>query len=47
MTPFESDGPDPANPETHVLIVVAGETYSVFLGTEQESADQIALARGL
>lgn len=47
MTPFDNLGPDPANPDTHTLIVVGGVTYSVFTGTEQESADQIAQARGL
>lgn len=47
MTPFELIGPDPSNPETHSMIRVAGVVYSVFKGTEQESADAIAAARGL
>ena len=35
-------GPDPSNHESHNLIVVLGETYSVFIGEEQNTANDIA-----
>lgn len=40
--PFILLGSDPANPESHNLIVVQGETYSVFIGQEQQTANDIA-----
>ena len=40
--PFSSLGPDLSNPDTHVLIVVRGVTYSVFQGEEQLTANDIA-----
>jgi hypothetical protein len=40
--PYQVTGPDPSNPETHVLIVVRGVTYSVFAGEEQLTANDIA-----
>ena len=40
--PFILLGPDPSNPTTHTLIVVRGETYSVFVGEEQSTANDIA-----
>ena len=35
-------GPDPSNHESHNLIVVLGEMYSVFIGMEQTTANDIA-----
>lgn len=35
-------GPDPSNHDSHNLIVVLGETYSVFVGEEQTTANDIA-----
>jgi hypothetical protein len=35
-------GPDPSNYTSHNLIVVLGETYSVFIGQEQSTASDIA-----
>ena len=35
-------GPDPSNYASHNLIVVLGETYSVFIGEEQTTANDIA-----
>lgn len=40
--PFLTIGPDPSNPDSHVLIVVQGESYSVFIGQEQITANDIA-----
>jgi hypothetical protein len=40
--PFILLGSDPANPESHNLIVVQSETYSVFIGQEQQTANEIA-----
>ncbi len=40
--PYQLTGPDPSNPETHVLIVVRGVTYSVWVGEEQLNANAIA-----
>lgn len=40
--PFDLIGPDPANPASHVLIVVRGVNYSVFAGEEQSTANDIA-----
>ena len=40
--PFILLGPDPSNHTTHNLIVVRGETYSVFVGEEQLTANDIA-----
>ena len=40
--PFLPMGPDPSNPTTHNLIVVRGEAYSVFIGEEQSTANDIA-----
>jgi len=40
--PFILLGPDPSNHTTHNLIVVRGVTYSVFMGEEQPTANDIA-----
>ena len=40
--PFLVIGPDPSNHTSHNLIVVLGETYSVFIGYEQNTASDIA-----
>jgi hypothetical protein len=40
--PFILLGSDPSNPDSHNMIVVQGETYSVFIGQEQEIANEIA-----
>ena len=40
--PFILLGPDPSNHTSHHLIVVLGETYSVFIGEEQKTANDIA-----
>jgi hypothetical protein len=40
--PYELTGQDPSNPHTHNLIVVRGKTYSVFIGEEQSTANDIA-----
>lgn len=40
--PYTLIGADPANPTTHVLIMVRGVTYSVFAGEEQLTANNIA-----
>lgn len=40
--PFQILGMDPANPDTHRLIVVRGQTYSVLIGDEQRAANEIA-----
>jgi hypothetical protein len=40
--PFILLGPDPSNPDSHNLIVVLGESYSVFVGAEQITANDIA-----
>lgn len=40
--PFLLLGDDPSNHTTHNLIVVRGETYSVFKGEEQSTANDIA-----
>lgn len=40
--PYLLIGPDPANPTTHNLITVRGVTYSVFMGEEQLTANDIA-----
>jgi hypothetical protein len=40
--PFILLGPDPSNHTTHNLIVVCGETYSVFVGEEQNTANDVA-----
>jgi len=40
--PFILMGPDPSNSTTHNLIVVRGETYSVFKDEEQSTANDIA-----
>ena len=42
MEPYVVTGPDPSNPDSHVLIVVRGQTYSVFIGQEQTIANDIA-----
>lgn len=41
MEPYTVTGPDPAN-SGHVLVVVRGKTYSIFIGYEQQIADEIA-----
>ena len=41
--PFILLGPDPSNHTTHNLIVVRGEVYSVFIGEEQSTANDIAV----
>jgi hypothetical protein len=40
--PFILMGSDPSNPDSHNLIVVQGATYSVFIGQEQLTANDIA-----
>jgi hypothetical protein len=40
--PYELIGPDTSNPTTHNFIIVRGETYSVFQGEEQSTANDIA-----
>ena len=42
MEPFLVIGPDPSNHTSHNLIVVQGVTYSVFIGYEQSTANNIA-----
>lgn len=40
--PYLLIGPDPSNPDSHNLIVVQGDSYSVFIGFEQSTANDIA-----
>jgi hypothetical protein len=40
--PFEIIGTDPANSQTHNLVLVRGLVYSVFIGGEQDTANDIA-----
>jgi hypothetical protein len=44
--PFILLGSAPSNHESHNMIVVRGETYSVFVGQEQEISDEIAFSLG-
>lgn len=39
--PYVSLGADPSNPSTHVIISVGGREFSVFSGSEQDTADSI------
>lgn len=42
MEPYTIVKPDPANPNTHAIINVRGNEYSVLIGKEQETANEIA-----
>lgn len=41
MEPYTVVKPDPSNPDTHVIIEVRGNEYSVAKGKEQETANEI------
>lgn len=42
MESYSTIGQDPANPD-HVIIVVRAKNYSVIAGTEQSTANEMAL----
>lgn len=39
--PYTITGPDADNAASHVIIVVRAQPYSVVIGTEQQSANEI------